>query len=85
MRRGMRASGHAITSPPPPTTVQSLVPTPWSSHGHLRLVVDSIKLINLEHPHLTPVGFEPTPLARPAPKAGALDHSATVSGKKLDQ
>ena len=32
---------------------------------------------------LTPVGFEPTPLARPAPKAGALDHSATVSGKKL--
>ena len=26
------------------------------------------------------MGFEPTPLARPAPKAGALDHSATLSG-----
>ena len=29
---------------------------------------------------VTTVGFEPTPLARPAPKAGALDHSATLSG-----
>ena len=28
---------------------------------------------------VTTVGFEPTPLARPAPKAGALDHSATLS------
>ena len=33
-----------------------------------------------EEKALTTVGFEPTPLARPAPKAGALDHSATLSG-----
>ena len=40
MWRGMRASGHDITSPPPPTTIQSLVPT----HSHSWLVVDAIKL-----------------------------------------
>ena len=31
---------------------------------------------------MTTVGFEPTPLARPAPKAGALDHSATLSSNR---
>ena len=40
MRRGMRAGGHAIASPPPPTTLHSLVPT----HSHSWLVVDAIKL-----------------------------------------
>ena len=38
------------------------------------------KLLTAEGETVTTVGFEPTPLARPAPKAGALDHSATLSG-----
>merc|ERR1712185_537361 len=40
MRGGMRASGRDISSPPPPTTLQPLVPT----HSHSWLVVDAIKL-----------------------------------------
>ena len=38
-RRGMRAGGRAITSPPPPNTLHSPVPT----HSHSWLVVDAIK------------------------------------------
>ena len=51
----------------------------WVQPGGQGLYADGAATGQRRLKCVTTVGFEPTPLARPAPKAGALDHSATLS------